>query len=178
MSLWERKNLRGKRKMRERDECESEKEKTQKCGPPGLAADTGEGLLRGGAWPYGCMAQWNPRGGNGHISLHGARHRFLCTAVCGTRGNIDNDIRRSHLCDGSWIPADGAGEGPAGGKITCYPRRAQSYLRSSIMTRGRLQKQHPRGGGHGRRRAKAFTWRSVFSAAPPPPPFKQQGRES
>lgn len=51
-------------------ETESEKEKTQKCGPPGLDADTSEGLLRGGARPYGCMAKWNPRGGSGHISLH------------------------------------------------------------------------------------------------------------
>lgn len=37
-------------------EWESEKEKTQKCGPPGLDADTGEGLLRGGAgaiWLHG-----------------------------------------------------------------------------------------------------------------------------
>lgn len=102
-------------------EWESEKEKTQKCGPPGLYADTGEGLQRGGARPYGCMAKWNPRGGSGHISLHGALHRFLCTAVCGTHRNIDNDIRLSHLCDGSWIPADTAGKRPGGEKSPAPP---------------------------------------------------------
>ncbi|KAM7371482.1 hypothetical protein PAMP_008719 [Pampus punctatissimus] len=132
-------------KKRERQtERESEKEKTQKCGPPGLDADTGEGLLRGGARPYGCMANWNPRGGSGHISLHGALYRFLCTAVCGTHRNIDNDIRLSHLCDGSWIPADTAGKGPKRRKITCSALRAQSYLCHSIMTRGPLQKQQAR----------------------------------
>ena len=126
-----RKNLREKRKMSERKkerkkerqtERESEKEKTQKCGPPGLDADTSEGLLRGGARPYGCMAKWNPRGGSGYISLHGALHRFLCTAVCGTHRNIDNDIRLSHLCDGSWIPADTAGKRPGGEKSPAPPR--------------------------------------------------------
>lgn len=111
-----------KRKNRQ-TERESEKEKTQKCGPPGLDADTGEGLLRGGARPYGCMAKWNPRGGSGHISLHGALHRFLCTAVCGTHRNIDNDIRLSHLCDGSWIPADTTGERPGGEKSPAPPRK-------------------------------------------------------
>lgn len=35
---------------------ESEKEKTGECGPPGLDADTGEGLLRGGEG--GHMAAW------------------------------------------------------------------------------------------------------------------------
>lgn len=122
----EKKNQREKRKMRERKkerqtERESEKEKTQKCGPPGLDADTSEGLLRGGARPYGCMAKWNPRGGSGYISLHGALHRFLCTAVCGTHRNIDNDIRLSHLCDGSWIPADTAGKRPGGEKSPAPP---------------------------------------------------------
>lgn len=94
---------------------ESEKEETHKCGPPGLDADTGEGLPRGGAGPYGCMAKWNPRGGSGHISLHGALRRCLCTAACGTHRNIDNDIRLSHLRDGSWIPDDTAGKQPGGG---------------------------------------------------------------
>lgn len=118
-----RKKMRGTKKRKNRQtERESEKEKTQKCGPPGLDADTGEGLLRGGARPYGCMAKWNPRGGSGHISLHGALHRFLCTAVCGTHRNIDNDIRLSHLCDGSWIPADTTGERPGGEKSPAPPR--------------------------------------------------------
>lgn len=100
-----------------------EKERTQKCGPPGSDADTGEGLLRGGARPYGCMAERNPRGGSGHISLHEILHCFLCTAVCGTHRSSDNDIRLSHLCDGSWIPADTAGERPGGEKSPAAPRQ-------------------------------------------------------
>ena len=70
----QRKKIWGKEKDegREKTGWESEKEKTQKCGPPGLDADTSERLPRGGARPYGCMAKWNPRGGSGHISLHGA----------------------------------------------------------------------------------------------------------
>lgn len=82
-----KKNAGKKKKKGEKDERgkdrQSEKEKTQKCGPPGSDADTSEGLLRGGARPYGCMAKWNPRGGSGHISLHRALRCCLCTAVCG-----------------------------------------------------------------------------------------------
>lgn len=95
--------------------------------------------------PYGCMAKWNPRGGIGHISLHGALHRFLCTAVCGTLRNIDNDIRLSHLCDSSWIPDDTAGKRPWGGtekkKNICSNLQAISYLCYLVMTRARVQKQ-------------------------------------
>lgn len=165
--IWERERARERQ-----TEWESEKEKTQKCGPPGLYADTGEGLQRGGAWPYGCMAKWNPRGGSGHISLHGALHRFLCTAVCGTHRNIDNDIRLSHLCDGSWIPADIAGERPGGGKITCSALWAQSYLCHSIMTQGPLQKQQTRWSWKG------WDWSRSPGASASLAPFKQQRRES
>lgn len=139
-------NVRGRERWARERQTESEKEKTQKCGPPGLDADTSEGLLRGGARPYGCMAKRNPRGGSGHISLHGTLHCFLCTAVCGTHRSTDNDIRLSHLRDGSCIPADTAGKRPgAEKKITRSAPRAQSYLCRSIMTAAKTTSATGRG---------------------------------
>lgn len=100
------------------------------------------------------MAKWNPQGDSGHISLHGALHRILCTAVCGTHRNIVNDIRRSHLCCGSWIPTDTHGKRPGKGKSPAPAPQALSYLCHSIMTRRLTQKQQasaaasqPREGG-------------------------------
>lgn len=88
----------------------------------------------------------------------------------GTHRNTDNDIRLSHLCDGSWIPADTAGKRPgAGKKKNQLLRPASTELlmplnndpgtaakTTSVMVARRL-------------RPKAFTRRSVSLA-----PFKQQ----
>lgn len=153
-----KKKRRGRGSRRQTDrQTDREAEGTQKCGPPGLDADTGEGLLRGGAGPYGCMAKWNPRGGGGHISLHGALHRFLCTAVCGTRRNIDNDIRLPHLCDGSWIPHDTAGAGPAAGKKkkNGLPHPASKELLMLLNNDPGTAAKNNNGGGDGRRPAAA-----------------------
>lgn len=133
-------DLREKRKGK--TEWESEKERTQKCGPPGLDADTSEGLLRGGARPYGCMAKWNPRGGSGHISLHGALPSP--PLHCGLRDAQEHWQWHQALpplwwlLDPSWHRWQKARKRK---KITCSAPRAQSYLCHSIMTRGPQQKQ-------------------------------------
>lgn len=141
----------------------SEKERTQKCGPPGLDADTGEGLLRGRARPYGCMAKWNPRGGGGRISLRGTLRCFLCTAVCGAHRSTDNDIRLSPpqrwLSHPQLTPlAKGQEEGRhEKEKVTCTAPRASSYLCHSIMTRGpprKKENQQERQSAMGRREAR------------------------
>lgn len=101
-----------------------EGEGTQKCGPPGLDADTGEGLLRGGARPYGCMAKRDPRGGSGHISLRGGPSATSpALRFGGTHGSTDNDIRLRHHRHDSRTPADTAGERPGGEKSPAPPRQ-------------------------------------------------------